>query len=428
MAYTINKTNGSILIQLDDSKVDQLSTDLTLIGKNVSNYGEVFNENLVHLLENFANSSAPNYPIIGQIWYDTTDSRLKVYDGSGFRTSGGPIVSSTTPSNLIQGDLWINNQKNQLYFYDGTDLLLAGPLYTDEQGISGPEVVSVLDATGNLKHVVKFWVNQTLLGIFSKEEFTPKVAISGFTGIVKKGFNSSTLSGAKFYVTASKADALVSPSGASKTTTSFVSTEASGGNTTMAATLTIQNSTPLVFGPNQNNEVRITNDAFEIVSITSGQNFKIKVKSSGGAVLEAISIDAINQRVGIFKSAPDATLDVSGSAIFSGDLTLTTGNLKTFWATKTSNYTAVNGDRLVIDTTSTPLTVILPASPTVGQSVSFIDGGGNNGFASNSLTISRNGSKINKLTADLTVSTQGAAFTLVYSGSNRGWAYNNVPV
>ena len=428
MAYTINKTNGSILIQLDDSKVDQLSTDLTLIGKNVSNYGEVFNENLVHLLENFANSSAPNYPIIGQIWYDTTDSRLKVYDGSGFRTSGGPIVSSTTPSNLIQGDLWINNQKNQLYFYDGTDLLLAGPLYTDEQGISGPEVVSVLDATGNLKHVVKFWVNQTLLGIFSKEEFTPKVAISGFTGIVKKGFNSSTLSGAKFYVTASKADALVSPSGASKTTTSFVSTEASGGNTTMAATLTIQNSTPLVFGPNQNNEVRITNDAFEIVSITSGQNFKIKVKSSGGAVLEAISIDAINQRVGIFKSAPDATLDVSGSAIFSGDLTLTTGNLKTFWATKTSNYTAVNGDRLVIDTTSTPLTVILPASPTVGQSVSFIDGGGNNGFASNSLTISRNGSKINKLTADLTVSTQGAAFTLVYTGSNRGWAYNNVPV
>ena len=428
MAYTINKTNGSILIQLDDSKVDQLSTDLTLIGKNVSNYGEVFNENLVHLLENFANSSAPNYPIIGQIWYDTTDSRLKVYDGSGFRTSGGPIVSSITPTNFIQGDLWINNQKNQLYFYDGSDLLLAGPLYTDEQGISGPEVVSILDTTGNLKHVVKFWVNQTLFGIFSKEEFTPKIAISGFTGVVKKGFNASTLEGSKFYVTASKADALVSPSGASKTTNSFVSTEASGGNTSMLSTLTIQNTKPLVFGPNQNNEVRITNDAFEIVSITSGQNFKIKVKSSGGSVLEAISIDAINQRVGIFNSSPMATLDVTGSAIFSGDLTLTGGNLKTKWVTKTSNYSAVSGDQLVIDTTSAAVSVILPASPSVGDRVAFIDGGGNNGFASYSLTIGRNGSKINKLTADLTVSTQGAAFTLVYTGSNRGWAYSNVPV
>ena len=428
MAYTINKTDGSILIQLDDSKIDQLSTDLTLIGKNVSNYGEVFNENLVHLLENFANSSAPNYPIIGQIWYDTTDSRLKVYDGSGFRTSGGPIVSSITPDNFIQGDLWINNQTNQLYFYDGTDLLLAGPLYTNEQGISGPEVVSILDATNNLKHIVKFWVNQTLLGIFSKDEFTPKVAISGFTGTIKKGFNSSTLEGAKFYVTASKADALVSPSGASKTTNSFVSTESSGGNTSMLATLTIQNTKPLVFGPNQNNEIRITNDAFELVGITAGQNFKIKVKSGGGSTLEAISIDAINQRVGIFNSSPASTLDVTGSVIVSGDLTLTSGNLKTKWVTKTSNYSAVNGDQLVIDTTAGAMTVILPASPSVGDKVSFIDGGSNNGFASYSLTIGRNGSKINKLTADLTVSTQGAAFTLVYTGSNRGWAYNNVPV
>ena len=428
MAYTINKTNGSVLIQLADSKIDQLSTDLTLIGKNVSNYGEVFNENFVHLLENFANSSAPNFPILGQIWYDTTDSRLKVYDGSGFRTSGGPIVSSITPTSLIQGDLWINNQTNQLYFYDGSDLLLAGPLYTDEQGISGPEVVSILDATGNLKHVVKFWVNQTLFGIFSKEEFTPKTAISGFTGVVKKGFNASTLEGSKFYVTASKADALVSPSGASKTTNSFVSTEASGGNTSMLSTLTIQNTKPLVFGPNQNNEVRITNDAFELVGITPGQNFKIKIKSSGGAILEAISIDAINQRVGIFNSSPASTLDVTGSVTVSGDLTITGGNLKTKWVTKTSNYSAVSGDQLVIDTTSGAVTIVLPVTPLVGDRVAFIDGGGNNGFASYSLTIGRNGSKINKLTVDLTVSTQGAAFTLVYTGSNRGWAYSNVPV
>jgi hypothetical protein len=109
-------------------------------------------------------------------------------------------------------------------------------------------------------------------------------------------------------------------------------------------------------------------------------------------------------------------------------LTLTGGNLKTKWSTKTGNYSAVSGDQLVVDTTSGVLTITLPTSPAVGDRVSFIDGGGNNGFASYTLTIGRNGSKINKLTADLTVSTQGAAFTLVYTGSNRGWAYSNVPV
>ena len=135
-----------------------------------------------------------------------------------------------------------------------------------------------------------------------------------------------------------------------------------------------------------------------------------------------------DQRVGIFNNSPASTLDVTGSVRVSGDLTLTGGNLKTAWATKTSNYSAVSGDQLVIDTTSGVVTITLPASPTVGDRVAFIDGGGNNGFASYSLTIGRNGSKINKLTADLTVSTQGAAFTLVYTGSNRGWAYSNVPV
>jgi hypothetical protein len=64
--------------------------------------------------------------------------------------------------------------------------------------------------------------------------------------------------------------------------------------------------------------------------------------------------------VGIFNSSPASTLDVTGSVIVSGDLTLTSGNLKTKWVTKTSNYSAVNGDQLVIDTTAGAMSVILP--------------------------------------------------------------------
>ena len=84
------------------------------------------------------------------------------------------------------------------------------------------------------------------------------------------------------------------------------------------------------------------------------------------------------------------------------------------------------GSAILANTATASFTITLPASPATGDIVSFVDAGYT--FDTKPLTIGRNGSKINKLTTDLTVSTQGAAFTLVYTGSNRGWAYSNVPV
>jgi hypothetical protein len=76
MSYTINKTDGSILATVADGQLDQLSSDLTLVGKNYSGFGESLNENFVKLLENFSNSSQPNYPVKGQLWFDECTNHI----------------------------------------------------------------------------------------------------------------------------------------------------------------------------------------------------------------------------------------------------------------------------------------------------------------------------------------------------------------
>ena len=73
MAYQINKTDGTIIATVADGQIDTLSTDITLIGKNYSGFGEAFNENLVKMLENFASTTAPLHPLKGQVWFDNAN-------------------------------------------------------------------------------------------------------------------------------------------------------------------------------------------------------------------------------------------------------------------------------------------------------------------------------------------------------------------
>ena len=89
------------------------------------------------------------------------------------------------------------------------------------------------------------------------------------------------------------------------------------------------------------------------------------------------------------------------------------------WLTKTGTYTAFAGDKIFANTTSSAFTITLPASPTVGDEIRFVDVA--NTFDTNNLTVGRNSEKIDGTTADLTVATEGAAFALVYSGSSFGW-------
>ena len=84
-------------------------------------------------------------------------------------------------------------------------------------------------------------------------------------------------------------------------------------------------------------------------------------------------------------------------------------------------YTSVAGAQIFANTTSNPITINLPLSPSVGDEVTIIDTRGS--WASNNLTVGRNGQPINTATSDLTLSNAGQSITLVYIDGTRGWAY-----
>jgi len=113
--------------------------------------------------------------------------------------------------------------------------------------------------------------------------------------------------------------------------------------------------------------------------------------------------------------------------LYSDGTNISSGPITKGYYTIPSGYTAVSGDQLLVDTSGgglgIPVTVTLPVSPSIGDEVTIIDSG--NAFASNNLTVGRNGSNILGLAANLTLSTNGAAFTLVYVNATRGWAYKD---
>lgn len=196
MAYQVDRFNGQFLVSVDDGTIDT-TTDLRFVGKNYAGYGELQNENFLHLLENFANTTPPPRAIVGQIWYDSGAKKLKYFDGSRFKVSGGAEIGPNPPSGLAVGEFWWDTEAKQLYAWSGTDFLLVGPEASPElgQSIVSPNVVR--DSENNPNTIIQAITGGKTVAIFSQTEFTLDSELNpiiGFTRI-KKGITlSDTLS------------------------------------------------------------------------------------------------------------------------------------------------------------------------------------------------------------------------------------------
>lgn len=209
MAYSINLTNGNLLVTLADGEVNTANSSITLIGRNVSTYGESLNENIVHMLENFASDTEPTSPLEGQLWMDTTsgDSQLKVRISGQWVGLSTYVKSSTTPTGLLDGDLWYDTTTGQIKVKLSSGFVVVGPINPIGFGDTTVKAEIITDTFAVDHEVLSFYVSGTRVAIVNKDAQFSTV-VSGFT-TVKPGINLNTgISNVVFNVTANNSQAL----------------------------------------------------------------------------------------------------------------------------------------------------------------------------------------------------------------------------
>ena len=307
MAYTINKTDGTIVATITDGTVNT-STSLTLFGKSYSGFGELLNENLVKLLENQASTATPTLPLRGELWFDTNTLQLKVYDGTSFKPTGGAKSQATAPATASAGDFYHDTDDDQIYFYTGSAWQLLGPVYTSGQTLSG-WYVETLGSSGGDKVVSSMYANNTRVAILSKETFTPSVSQTGFASI-KAGITLNSTLGALFEGTTTSATAL-DVSG----TTNTSGTVIAGGNflrsdaaDTTTGAITIDADTGLIVGDAQEFSITVSSNNVTLAQTSQDKNLSVTINDGG------------------VTKTPIAITGTTGNIALTGDVTIT-GNL-----------------------------------------------------------------------------------------------------
>jgi hypothetical protein len=312
MAYTINKTDGTVVATITDGTVDN-TTSLQLFGKSYSGFGEGLNENLVKLLENAASTAAPTAPLKGELWFDTTTNQLKVYDGTSFKPTGGSKSSASQPTSPSAGDLWHDTANDQVSVYTGSAWLLVGPVYTSGQTLSGWKIETLASAGGN-KVVSSMYAGNTRVAILSKETFTPSATQTGFAEI-KAGITLNSTLSAVFEGTNTQAAAIdtsdttnqLSPGETLQGGANFLRSNAA--DTTTGA-LTVDADGGVIIGDAQELSITVSSNDVTVAQTSQDKDLKFTV-NDGGVTKTPLQL-----------TGADGGIDITGDVTITGNLTI----------------------------------------------------------------------------------------------------------
>lgn len=171
MSYEIRKSDGTLLLELGDGFTDGTTSSLTFIGKNVSKFGEIQNNNFLHLLENFAALTEPANKNTGQLWFDKTNNVVKVYNVDKWQTLAVLTYSTSSSVSSSVGNLWYNTANQQLLINTGTGFAVIGPEVLPGFGTTKLVSATLTDLSNVVHPVIKCVLNNEVIAVISGTSF-----------------------------------------------------------------------------------------------------------------------------------------------------------------------------------------------------------------------------------------------------------------
>jgi microcystin-dependent protein len=337
MPYIVNftdKENKTPITVFDNTS--STDTSITFPGRNVTGYGQIIAENFLALLENFSSANEPVNPVEGQLWYDSTDGVLMIWDNTSWKAASGIQKGPTEPAipDSKVGELWVDTTNQQLRIYTGTRWLLVGPSESSVDGLRyGPVVEGVADSDNVTRYILTFYLRDIPVVIISKDSFTPKVIISGFD-LIRSGINiadpATTSEVEQFiggfvptlYGTAKNADAL-NVGGIEVAAGKFLRTDVV--NTTDFG-INVRNNNGVVLGVDGTFNLSTSSTAAKIYNSASGSSIDLQTNRNG---IPATILRVVENTVGINQALPSEALDVDGNFKLTGSIIVTSNTPST---------------------------------------------------------------------------------------------------